>query len=111
MHWRARMSNLTRDHFLAMKREWEARLPPPMLALKCNMATESLVRRMIAEATPTSALDLFAPPPIYWDNTIPTGTVLVAETREVADLWRFQAQMKYAAWLRDERTRLVIVLG
>lgn len=105
------MSNLTLDHFLAMKREWEARLPPPMLALKCHPATEAYVRRSIEAERPTVLPDLYQPPIVYRDVDVPQGKVLVATSRHVADLWRWQAQMKYAAWLRDERTRLVVVLG
>lgn len=104
------MSNLTLDRFVAMKRAFQATLPPPMLALKCNAATDALVRRMIADALPDSPLDLYQRPPIYRDNTIPTGKVLVAETREVADRWRLQAQMKYWQWRREKVGRLVSVL-
>jgi hypothetical protein len=104
------LSNLTLDHFVAMKREFMATLPPPMLALKCNAATEALVRRMIADAQPASPLDLYQRPPVYWDNSLPTGKVLVAETREIADLWRLQEQLKWWQWRREEVGHLISVL-
>ena len=105
------MSNLTLDHFVAMKREWEARLPPPILAIKCHPATEMLVRQRIEAERPTVLADLFQPPIVYRDGDIPPGKVLVATSREVADMWRMQGRIKYAAWLRDERTRLVVALS
>lgn len=98
--------NLTLDHFVAMKRAFQATLPPPMLALKCHPATESLIRRTIA-AVPPDALGSFLRPPIYIDVTVPPGKVFVAETREVAEHWRWLEEIKHAAWRHDERVRLI----
>lgn len=104
------MSNLTLDHFLAMGRAFAANMPPPMLAIKCHPATESPIRRMMAVTSPDSLPGLYIPPPIYLDATLPPGKVLVAETREIADLWRLQERMKYWQWRREEAGHLISVL-
>lgn len=107
------MSNLTLDHFLAVKREIMATAPPPMYAVKCSHATAQRFRASL-EPDPgdpgAPGYFMSLPLPLYIDPAMATGVVLVAQTRQLADLWRLQEWYRYETRRHQERVRLITVL-
>lgn len=98
------------DDMLRIKHELDASAPPPMYAVKCHPATGYRLRQTLTDSTPDTLSALWSQPPIYHDTNMPVGQVLVAQTRQLADFWRMEAQFAY--WQRQmaERRRFVAVL-
>lgn len=99
------------DDMRRIKRELDANAPPPMYAVKCHPATGYRLRQTLTDTTPNILRGLWSQPPIYHDNTLPVGQVLVAQTRQLADFWRMESQFAYWQRQTDERRRLMRVLG
>lgn len=98
------------DDMLRIKRELDASAPPPMYAVKCHPATGYRLQREWRAAEPDTLSALCSQPPIYHDMGVPIGQVLVAQTRQLADFWRMEAQFVYWQRQMTERRRLVAVL-
>ena len=98
------------EDLMRVKRELDATAPPPMYAVKCHPMHGYLLSQTLAALVPDTLRGLWTLPPIYHDATMPLGQVLVAQTRQMADFWRTEAQMAYWEQRREQVGRLVTVL-